>query len=295
MNEENRIDRDVITTDTHCEPKIDNKLSYAMMTIKAFNSQKVQKAIDTLTNVRNSWLSALSPIIKFIRKIDLSSLQEAQKSIKKVLSAAVDYDRLINFCMNILYHNDWFPSPIYVCRVSFFLDLSDIINSTKDGSKNRNIKINELMYSYVDKEKISQIKRTCKESTDIDKCYKKLISEALNAYNDKHYGTTTIVLTMLWQNMISLKVSDRVFQKDDKIIEIAEELITENGEPNIYLDFIKKRIYYSCSSFEEVKKDLPNRHMIAHGWLNDYPSRKAALNAILFTEFLLNLPTTKKE
>ena len=38
-----------------------------------------------------------------------------------------------------------------------------------------------------------------------------------------------------------------------------------------------------------MKEDVPGRHGIAHCWYNKYPTKKAALNAILFTDFLLNL------
>ena len=48
-------------------------------------------------------------------------------------------------------------------------------------------------------------------------------------------------------------------------------------------------IYYNCSSPEEVKQDVPGRHAIAHGWYRTYPTRKTALNAILFTDFLIDL------
>ena len=35
--------------------------------------------------------------------------------------------------------------------------------------------------------------------------------------------------------------------------------------------------------------DVPGRHSFAHAWYTKYPTRKSALNAILFTDFLLSL------
>ena len=46
---------------------------------------------------------------------------------------------------------------------------------------------------------------------------------------------------------------------------------------------------YSCYSVEEVIDDVPGRNSSAHSWYSEYPSKKAALNAILFTDFLLRL------
>ncbi len=34
---------------------------------------------------------------------------------------------------------------------------------------------------------------------------------------------------------------------------------------------------------------VKDRHGVAHGWYSHYPNKKAALNAILFTGFILNL------
>ena len=48
-------------------------------------------------------------------------------------------------------------------------------------------------------------------------------------------------------------------------------------------------VFYKCYSMDEVIPDVPGRHSIAHGWFDKYPSRKAALNAILFTDFLIGL------
>ena len=67
------------------------------------------------------------------------------------------------------------------------------------------------------------------------------------------------------------------------------QLIKNNDFDKIFSDFCETFIYYNCSSPEEVKKDVPGRHAIAHGWYRTYPTRKTALNAILFTDFLIDL------
>lgn len=43
-----------------------------------------------------------------------------------------------------------------------------------------------------------------------------------------------------------------------------------------------------------MKSDVPGRHGIAHCWYDTYPNRKMALNAIIFTDFLLELKPIEK-
>ena len=46
---------------------------------------------------------------------------------------------------------------------------------------------------------------------------------------------------------------------------------------------------YQCDTSADYIPDVPGRNAIAHGWFPEYTSKKAALNAILFTDFLLHL------
>jgi len=50
-------------------------------------------------------------------------------------------------------------------------------------------------------------------------------------------------------------------------------------------------LWGDCYKPEQVIDGIPGRHAIAHGWLmmKKYPSRKEALNAILFTHYLVSL------
>ena len=57
------------------------------------------------------------------------------------------------------------------------------------------------------------------------------------------------------------------------------------------IDFVKTEHL----SIEDVVDGVPNRHGVAHSWYPKYPSQKAALNAILLTDFVINLKPKKKE
>ena len=74
-----------------------------------------------------------------------------------------------------------------------------------------------------------------------------------------------------------------------KTRENLRTLIEKNKFDEIFSSFCNEFIFYDCNAVKEVKPDVPGRHGIAHCWYNTYPSRKMALNAILFTDFLLEL------
>ena len=48
-------------------------------------------------------------------------------------------------------------------------------------------------------------------------------------------------------------------------------------------------IFYDCNSSTDVIDDVPGRHGVAHSYYQKYPSKKAALNAILFADFLMKI------
>lgn len=269
------------------------KVSFS--SIKTLNSPETQRTIKLLSEVSRNICASISPIVRFISEIDLSPIYEIVEILKRNSPAGVDYNELIERCMEVLYQYRWFPSSVYDCRIEFFFELVDILNSTRAGSKNRGRKIDALMFKYYDKQAIDDIKRDCRKNKDLDSCHKRLIQEALQAYQKGKYGTTVMVLTMLWQGMISLKVDNRVYQKDDKIRESMEKLVYVNGGSELYSDFFNTFIYYECSGFDKVKEDVPGRHGIAHSWIKKYPNKKTALNAILFTEFLVKLRPIKQD
>ena len=57
----------------------------------------------------------------------------------------------------------------------------------------------------------------------------------------------------------------------------------------VFSDYFEKCIMSQCNAVEEVKDGVPNRHGVAHSWYRKYPNKKAALNAILLTDFIIQL------
>lgn len=113
--------------------------------------------------------------------------------------------------------------------------------------------------------------------------------EAVKAYRRKEYGLVIHSLPMQWEGIIKQKTSLPERVKSDVLKDAAEELISANSYPKILSTFYREFIMYQCNSSEDYIPDIPGRNTVAHGWFPEYPSRKAALNAVLFTDFLLHL------
>jgi len=79
------------------------------------------------------------------------------------------------------------------------------------------------------------------------------------------------------------------WHKWDKVQKYLKSLISTNEVSSVIQSYCDEYIFYNCTGTAEFKPDVPGRHAYTHSWYTKYPSKKAALNAILFTDFLLNL------
>ncbi len=268
--------------------------------IKGLYSPEMQKTIQYIAHIGKNVIDKISSAISFIQSIDFERIQQAVNILREGLSYAEDYESLIDNCMDIVYnYYNWCPSIVYTflndMQAKSFFELIDIIDSCRLGSDNSKNKIDKIVFKYYSNSKIEVIKRICRHSSNLSVCYKKLIIEALTAYQNKNYGSTVIILSMLLQGIISNKASNRMYQQDDKIKKCVKDLVAENKRSEAFTEFFNNCIYKPCSNCDDVNVDVLSRHAVAHGWMQNYPSKKAALNAILFTEFLLNLQPINKE
>ena len=119
--------------------------------------------------------------------------------------------------------------------------------------------------------------------------------QAVQAYHRKEYAITVTVLSTMWEGLIYDKAKDTRGKKGKLTKENFSKLISNDDYNQIFADFFDEYIMYDCRSEAEVKVDVPGRNSSAHSFYNKYPSRKAALNAILFTDFLVKLKSLNIE
>ena len=97
-------------------------------------------------------------------------------------------------------------------------------------------------------------------------------------------GVVSNYFTGSYKEMVSFFVRDRKISKKE-----LEDLIEANDYDKIFSDYFNTFIVSQCNKVDDVVDGVPNRHGVSHSWYHSYPSKKASLNAILLTDFIIGL------
>ena len=187
----------------------------------------------------------------------------------------------------------WFPHVLSAEEGDIQYEFLEIIVLTK-RSKNRIKKIDKLILNYYSKSKIEVIKKSWMRD-DIPEHKHRIIHQAVKAYHRKEYAITVTVLSTMWEGLIYDKAKDTRGKRGKLTKENFLKLIFNDDYNQIFADFFDEYIMYNCRLESEVKEDVLGRNSSAHSFYNKYPSRKEALNAILFTDFLVKLESLNIE
>lgn len=258
--------------------------------------------LETISASINSLL--LSPIIrefeaisssigKLLQEVDFSPLTSIIESIQSI-GFDCNYEEVNEVFLKAMFDAKWFPYAGWVADFRIVDGLFEILDTSR-ASKNRVKRIDKLIFSYYNKTEIDNLKRGWRQQ-NLPSYMTKILVQSVQAYHRKEYALTVSALSTLWEGIIQEKANDVSYRISRKTRENLTKLIAENEFSEIFSSFCEEFIFYNCTKPEDVKSDVPGRHGIAHGWYDKYPSRKVALNAILFTDFLLGLePLDKME
>ncbi len=176
----------------------------------------------------------------------------------------------------------WVPCLIYNSSYKLITKISRITENKAEDARYKEL-IDEAIFKYYTKEKIEDILENWKyKNLDGDLC-KMLLGRAEGYYDAKY--DIAVSLNLIWESIIYSKVN----YENNNVKKSFKELIEHNSYPNEINNYFLKYIWYSSHKKEDFIPDVPGRHITAHTLSFDYPTKKAALNAILFTDFLLNL------
>lgn len=267
------------------------KIAYAGITeinhlasgLNNFINSPVMAEIQVVTSKIGSWLQT----------IDFTPLISIVESIKKY-GFEYDYEDVDEIYLKAMFDARWFPYAAWVADFRVVDAVLDILDTSK-ASKNRIKRIDKLIFSYYDKEELMNLKREWRK-LNLPPYMTRILIQSVQAYNRKEYALAVATLSTLWEGIIQEKVKDDSYRVSKKTRENLTKLIKENEFNDIFSSFCSEFIFYDCTTPEQVKADVPGRHSIAHCWYDTYPNRKVALNAIVFTDFLLRLkPLDKQE
>lgn len=270
--------------------------SPALKMIEAWNSSVVTNLAAGLTAlitnpVMQEIQSVTSNLGKWLQTIDFSPLTSILENIQNI-GFEYDYEKVNEVFLKAMFDARWFPYAGWIADFGIVDAMLEILDTSR-ASKNRIKRIDKLIFSYYDKEEINDVKRGWRQM-NLPSYMTRILVQSVQAYHRREYALTVSALSTLWEGIIQEKVNDGSYRMSRKTRENLTKLIEENEFDKIFSSFCEEFIFYNCTKAEDVKPDVPGRHGIAHCWYDTYPSRKMALNAILFTDFLLGLKPLEK-
>lgn len=244
-----------------------------------------QSNMSKIQEVCRSWSEAMSPLFEEIHKIDFSPLYDVLSNL--TLRLPNEISEIEKRYYATMYDAKWFPYLGITEKYSFFFDIQDILEHTREG-KNRTRKIDLVVFKYYSDKRVECLKKKWRKY-DLPEYLMRMLHQAVQAYHRKEYALTISMMTSLWQGIIFLKSNDSRGRKNNRVKENFRELVEWNEYDKMLSNYFDEFIMYDCRTPEETKPDVPGRNSAAHSYYQKYPSKKAALNAIIFTDFLLTL------
>ena len=252
-----------------------------------------------IQGVLNAYSSALatvhSPFLDWLQTVDISPLTRILERWDTVRQLEEErYKELQKLHLRVMYQARWFPYASTLAGDMLFDEINEIIASSKIGatvSQRCERRIDNAILSHYTKAEIKRIKKKWNNS-ELEPYFKKALGQTLDAYLRKEYALVIPFLATMWEGIIKSKIE----KNDKKFKENCKNLVDGNGYDEVFSDFFNNLIFGQCWGPEDVVDGIPNRNGVAHSWYIKYPSQKAALNAILLTDFVMSLkPKSKAE
>lgn len=234
-----------------------------------------------------------SPVFDWISNLDLSPIQSILGDLQIIGDVSADYDELEETYLKTMMECKWFPYAAWAADLNLFAEISEIMATSRGASRRREQRIDRAVLSYYDKDEIRYIKKSWRES-DLEPHIKRILRQAIDAHLRGEYALTITCLATLWEGLIYVKANNSTMQDRHKqpMSETKKELqslTTANDYSEIFSDYFDNFIVSQCTKVGDIIEGVPNRHGAAHSWYQKYPSKKASLNAILLTDFIIKL------
>ena len=248
---------------------------------------------DVLANYTSLIGSFRTPALDWFRSFDFTPITEALRNLQIDPDIVKRHRELNEIYLQTMYETKWFPYAGWIANMSLFKEVNDVIRTSRGASKNREKRIDKAILSYYTKAEIERIKKRWWNS-ELDYCIRKTLSQAIGAYLRGEYALTISCLCTMWEGLIYIKANDvppseRRRQRMEVTKQELKDLVEYNDYELIFSDYYNDFIVSNCNAVEDVVEGVPNRHGVAHSWYRKYPNKKAALNAILLTDFIVKL------
>lgn len=259
-----------------------------------YDNSFLQSITQSTQNILSSYTIAATQIanslaLQWISSIDFSPLQSVLQNLH-IEDDFLDsyYRKLDEICLAALYECKWFPYASWSADFGLVKDIYTVLSSSRGCSKRREKRIDKLILGYYTTQELKDIKREWRNS-DLPPHIKKILGQAIEAHIRGEYALSIACLSTMWEGLIhhKLHITGRYSQK--KTGQGLVALIEENNFDPVFGEFYEKLIVCDCNTVDEVVEGVPNRNGVSHSKYKKYPNKKASLNAILITDFIIHL------
>lgn len=232
------------------------------------------------------------PVMNWFQDINISPIYNYLQELHNLVPKDFDRRLFTDTYLTAMYEAKWFPYAGWNVRLSLVKQILQILGTTRK-SKNRVKQIDKVVFAYYNDKTVEAMKKEWR-AKELPEHIMRMLHQSVQAYHQKEYALTITMMATLWEGVIYSKANlPHGTQKQTK--DSMNKLIEQNEYSEIFKSYFDEFIMYQCYKPEEVKEDVPGRNGVAHGWYTKYPSKKTALNAILFTDFLLALEPLQEE
>jgi len=229
-----------------------------------------------------------SPFVQWISSFDFTPLRTILEDLNFDSDVLKRYRELNERYLQVMYESKWFPYAGWTVDIKLFAEVNEIIATSRGASQRREKRIDSVIMSYYTTKEIKNIKRGWRNS-DLEPHIKKILGQAIEAHLRGEYALTITCLDTMWEGLIHKKANVVGRQGSKKTKEDFGKLLDENDFEPIFGEYYDKLIMSQCDTPEEVIEGVPNRNGISHSKYKRYPNKKASLNAILLTDFIIGL------
>ena len=263
------------------------------------NQEMISSITASMQALANSYGEAIasivqSPVFQWLDELNALPVRSIMDDLQIQDDGLYEkYEQLEEAYYSTLMECKWFPYAAWAADLNLFAEVSDIMATSRGASQRREKRIDRAILAYYDNKEIRRIKKSWKASS-MDAHIKKILGQAIEAHLRGEYALSISSLATMWEGLIYVKahnatMQDRHRQKMDKTKKELADLTQSNDYHSIFSDYFDRFIVSQCNAVEDVIDGVPNRHGASHSWYHKYPNKKASLNAILLTDFIINL------
>lgn len=264
--------------------------------------RSISASLQAISAAYNSIIPSIveSPVFEWLNSLDVFPIHSVLDDLHLPEGGLLErYDKLREAYLTTLMECKWFPYAAWAADLNLFAEVSDIMATSRGASKRREKRIDQAILAYYDKAEIKAIKRNWRQM-DIDNHIKRILGQAIEAHLRGEYALTISSLSTMWEGLIYIKANNATMQDRhrQRMEQTKKELValTEANDYNkIFSDYFDQFIVSQCNAVSDVVDGVPNRHGVSHSWYHKYPNKKASLNAILLTDFILSLEPITEE